>query len=213
MDPVISSSNSTSGLFWEESNGLLASLIPQAPGSALVADPQTFNSLRGDLKLGPMPVSDELRMEAEKASREQALTDRDPAAQMDTHHAQRSLPPGVVAPDMTDLLPHPPTFKTMDIHREVEKVRDARKRIKLEPSALSSIDPNSPQGMVMRSKALPSICAYTLHDIPEGYGTCLFALNASLMNLKLSMLLFFARYITFSCRFRRELYPPLEFKR
>jgi transcription initiation factor TFIID subunit 5 len=83
------------------------------------------------------------------------------------------MAPGVVAPTEADLLPHPPTFKTVDALREMEKVRDARKRIRLEPSALHNIDLNSAQAGAARIRALPSICAFTLQDVPEG---CVLAL-------------------------------------
>jgi transcription initiation factor TFIID subunit 5 len=80
----------------------------------------------------------------------------------------RAVPPGLVTPAESELLPHPPAFKTIDIEREVSAVRDARKRIRLDPSALNNIDPNSPQATLQRARALPSICAYTLHDVTEG---------------------------------------------
>jgi len=57
---------------------------------------------------------------------------------------------------------------TVDVDREVNAVRDARKRIRLDPSALSGVDPNSPQAASLKARALPSICAYTLHDVAEG---------------------------------------------
>lgn len=113
-------------------------------------------------------MSDELRAETEKTLRDQAMIDRDPYAQNDVNNVRPVPVPGLVAPTTADLPPHPPTFKTVDIQREVERVRDARKRIRLEPSALSAVDANSPQAAAARQRALPSICAYTLHDVPEG---------------------------------------------
>ena len=74
----------------------------------------------------------------------------------------------MLAPTEADLLPHPPTFKTIDVEREVALVRDSRKRIRLEPSLLANVEPNSPQAAGVRARALPSICAYTLHDVSEG---------------------------------------------
>jgi transcription initiation factor TFIID subunit 5 len=153
---------------WEESTGLLSSLIPQANGAtALLANPHVFNSSNGELKLGPAPIPEELRLEAERVLREQAMVERDPTLQYDSFSLGPAVQ-GVVAPAESDLLPLPPTFKTIDINREVEKVRDARKRIRLEPSALTSVDLNSPQSGAARARALPSICAYTLHDVGEG---------------------------------------------
>ena len=134
-----------------------------------MADVQAFNASKGELKLGPAPISDELRTETERALREQAMVDRDPGAQYDVHYTRPAPPAGVSAPAKEDLLPHPPNFRTVDVRREVERVKDARKRIRLEPATLNSAHLNTPQG---RSRALPSICAYTMHDVGEGYVYC-----------------------------------------
>ncbi|KAI0304813.1 TFIID and SAGA subunit [Russula brevipes] len=167
---------------WEDSTGLLSSLIPQSNGTtAPFTNPQAFNSAAGELKLGPAPISEELRAEAEKSLREQAMMDRDPSAQFDNQHIRPAAIAGVVSPTPGDLLPHPPTFKTMDVRREVEKVRDARKRIRLDPSALSVTDGNTPQGAAARQRSLPSICAYTLHEVHEGSPCCAFSPDTSLM--------------------------------
>lgn len=112
-------------------------------------------------------MSEDLQTETERMLREQAMLDRDPNSQYD--HWTRPSIPGVISPSVTDLLPHPPSFQTQDVKREVERVRDARKRIRLEPSVLASAILNTPQGAAARSRALPSICAYTLHDVGEGY--------------------------------------------
>lgn len=166
---------------WEESTGLLSSLIPQASGSTTnLTNPQAFNTSKGDLKLGPAPISEDLRTETERVIREQALLDREPVP-YDIQMTRSNIPQGLVAPTEADLLPHPPTFKTIDIEREVSAVRDARKRIRLEPSALNNIDPNSSQATLQRSRALPSICAYTLHDVTEGSPCMTFSQDTSLM--------------------------------
>lgn len=157
---------------WEESTGLLSSVIPQPEGSTSsttpLTNPQAFNTSKGELKLGPIPLSDDLRTETEKALRDQAMIERDLYAQNDANNVRPTVAPGVVQPTPSDMLPHPPTFRTVDIQREVERVRDARKKIRLEPSALYSVDLNSPQAASARQRALPSICAYTLHDVAEG---------------------------------------------
>lgn len=97
------------------------------------------------------------------------MVERDPSAQYENQIPRPVSLPGVVAPSESDLLPRPTTFKSMDVEREVNNVRDARKRIRLEPSVLANIDVNSPQASNLRARALPSICAYTLHDVAEGY--------------------------------------------
>jgi transcription initiation factor TFIID subunit 5 len=126
---------------------------------------QAFNKAGGDLKLGPMPMSDDLKMETERVMREQAMID--PSTQYDQMYLQQSVP-GLVNPATSDLLPHPPVFKTMDVRREIERIRDARKRIRLEPAVLNGVDINSQQATMVKSRALPSICAYTLHEVGEG---------------------------------------------
>jgi transcription initiation factor TFIID subunit 5 len=168
---TVTSSNTTAvpPNAWEESTGLLSSLIPQTNGSTSnFTNPQAFNNSRGELKLGLAPISEELRAETERILREQAMLERDHTAQYDIHYARIPAVPGLHAPSESDLPPHPPNFKTIDVRREVEKVRDARKRIRLEPSALGTLDMNSPQAGAVRARTLPSICAYTLHDVAEG---------------------------------------------
>lgn len=96
------------------------------------------------------------------------MLDHDPGAQYDLHFARPQPVPGLTAPALTDLPPQQPNFKTIDVKREVEKIRDIRKRIRLEPSALTGVNLNSPQATGARARALPSICAYTLHDVGEG---------------------------------------------
>lgn len=81
------------------------------------------------------------------------------------------LPAGMLAPATSDLLPKPAQFRTIDIQREVDRIRDARKRIKLDPSVLSGdvdIHGFDKQSSTARAKALPSICTYTLHDAADG---------------------------------------------
>ncbi|KAF8905507.1 TFIID and SAGA subunit [Gymnopilus junonius] len=179
----VTSSNPTtvSPYTWEESTGLLSSLIPQASGSKTsLTNPQAFNTSKGVLKLGPAPIPEDLRVESERVLRDQAMVDRDPSVQYDLS-LSRVVPQGLIAPTETDLLPRPPSFKTIDVEREVNSVRDARKRIRLDPSALANIDPNSSQANALRARALPSICAYTLHDVAEGAPCCTFSPDTSLM--------------------------------
>jgi transcription initiation factor TFIID subunit 5 len=95
------------------------------------------------------------------------MLERDPA-QYDINYGRPPAVPGLTAPLESDLLPHPPNFRTIDVRREVEKVRDARKRIRLDPTTLGNLDINSPQASVARARALPSISCYTLHDVGEG---------------------------------------------
>ncbi|KAF8898819.1 TFIID and SAGA subunit [Infundibulicybe gibba] len=181
FDVTSSNPTSVSPHSWEESTGLLSSLVPQANDSlSKLTNPQAFNFSQGNLKLGHPPLPDELRTEAERVLREQAMVDRDPSAQYEIQLAKPSIP-GVISPTEADLLPRPSMFKTMDVEREVSSVRDARKRIRLDPSAITNVDINSPQATTSRARALPSICAYTLHDVQEGAPCCTFSPDTSLM--------------------------------
>ncbi len=129
---------------------------------------QAFNASKGPLKLGPAPLADDFKIETERVLREQAMLDRDITAQYDVPYSKPLIAPGLTAPTEAELPPRPPTFRAIDVEREVSIVRDARKRIRLDPSALAGVDLNSPQATTLRARALPSICAYTLHDVSEG---------------------------------------------
>lgn len=129
---------------------------------------QAFNASKGPLKLGPAPLSEDLKLETERVLREQAMLDRDINAQYDVPYSKPLIAPGLMAPSEAEVPPLPPTFKAVDVESEVSIVRDARKRIRLEPSTLAGVDSDSPQAATLRAKALPSICAYTLHDVSEG---------------------------------------------
>ena len=101
------------------------------------------------------------------------MVDHDPGARYDLHFARQAPPPGLVSPTLADLPPHPPMFKAIDVKREVEKIRDMRKRIRLDPTLLNSssnsnANATTAQGAAARARALPSICAYTFHDVGEG---------------------------------------------
>ncbi|KAF9229213.1 TFIID and SAGA subunit [Gyrodon lividus] len=184
FDVTAANTTAVSPNAWEESTGLLSSLIPkttQAASTSPVPNPNTFNASKGELKLGPPPIPEDLRAETERVLREQAMLDRDPNAQYDIHFSRPPAVPGVVSPTEGDMLPYPASFKTIDVQREVEKVRDARKRIRLEPSALTAVDLTSAQGGAARARALPSICAYTLHDVGEGAPCCIFSPDITLM--------------------------------
>ncbi|KAI0082275.1 TFIID and SAGA subunit [Panus rudis PR-1116 ss-1] len=166
---------------WEENTGLLEALIPQNSGTSKIANPASYNASKGELKLGPAPISEELKAETERTLRQQAAVDPDPGAQYDVHYLRTAPLPGVTAPSLSDLPPLPPNFRSVDVKREVEKVRDARKRIRLEPSLLANANANTPQGSALRARALPSICAYTLHDVGEGVPCVSFSQDTSLM--------------------------------
>lgn len=136
---------------WEESAGLLGALLPGAGGAWASAG--AFNGAAGELKLGPLPLADDLRAEAERLLEPGDVPQQPSRAQ---------------APGVADLLPHPPAFRAVDVRREVERIRDARKRIRLEPALFAGVAPGSLQAAAVRARALPSVCAYTLHETAEG---------------------------------------------
>jgi transcription initiation factor TFIID subunit 5 len=155
---------------WEESTGLLSALLPKTASEQARTSQNAFNQSQGHLKLGPMPINDELFSEAERTMQQEAAIDPANAhAQYDVQNLRPAAAAGTLAPATSDLLPHPPNFRLMDMRREIERARDARKRIRLEPSMLGGMDPGSPQATAVRPRALPSVCAYTFHDVSEGY--------------------------------------------
>lgn len=87
---------------------------------------------------------------------------------------------GLLAASLTDLPPQAPTFRTIDVKREVQRIRDARKRIRLDPSLLTSPIP-TPLADSARVAALPSICAYTFHDADDGLTCSTFSQDITLM--------------------------------
>ena len=105
---------------------------------------------------------------------------------------------GLLAASITDLPPQAPTFRTVDVKREVQRIRDARKRIRLDPSLLNgsaatssafsssvrdaSINTLGEQGAnAARVAALPSVCAYTFHDADDGITCSTFSDDITLM--------------------------------
>ncbi|KAF8527845.1 TFIID and SAGA subunit [Hysterangium stoloniferum] len=189
FDVTTSNSSSVSPHAWEESTGLLSSLAHGNNSVApRVSDLQSFNTTEKHLKLGPLPVDESLRQEAERRIREQQMNGFDPevsgGSQFDLPFPFGVIPPGISAPTASELPPRPPQFRTLDIQREVERIRDARKRIKLDPSALSGdldIHGFDKQSAEARARALPSICAYTLHDAADCVPCATFSMDSTLM--------------------------------
>ncbi|KAJ1026957.1 hypothetical protein NDA16_002250 [Ustilago loliicola] len=107
---------------------------------------------------------------------------------------------GLLAASITDLPPQAPTFRTVDVKREVQRIRDARKRIRLDPSLVNgsastsssfsftsgvrdpSMNALGEQGAhAARVATLPSVCAYTFHDADEGITCSTFSDDITLM--------------------------------
>ena len=132
---------------------MISALIP----SSDTKDAASFNTSAGDLKLGPAPIDEALRSETERILRESSPMD------LEGRPAVRST---LTSPTSSELPPRPPLFKTIDLRREIEKIRDERIGIRLDPSILHADKNQAATGS--RARALPSICAYTLHDVGEG---------------------------------------------
>ncbi|OAV99427.1 hypothetical protein PTTG_25374 [Puccinia triticina 1-1 BBBD Race 1] len=64
----------------------------------------------------------------------------------------------VIPPTPSDLLPYSTNFKTIDLRREVESIREAKKRIRLGPEAFND------NKQVEKEVGKPSVCAFTIHD-------------------------------------------------
>ena len=159
---------------WEENTGLLSSLLPSTGASTALPSSSAYNQSQGQLKLGPAPLPDGLQDEAARVLREEAEAEADGDVVMSSGKTRRppgSNDPPLVSPSLADLPPRPPSFKTIDVKREVEKARDARKRIRLEPATLSAADIEQGldrKSLFVKASALPSVCAYTFQDALDG---------------------------------------------
>ncbi|QRW00358.1 transcription initiation factor TFIID subunit 5 [Ceratobasidium sp. AG-Ba] len=176
FDMVTSAATSVSPLTLEESTGLVSSLIPSTSHAGGTASTSSaFNLAQGPLKLGPAPLTQALQEETDRVLTEEGIQQR-PATAV----------PGLIAPSHAELLPQPSTWKGPDVKREVEKIRDAKKKIKLDPNVLGP-DPGESMGSVerfttaQRSGALPSVCAFTVHDAMDGMTCAGFSQDSTLM--------------------------------
>lgn len=80
--------------------------------------------------------------------------------------------PELISPYPNELPPYPSTLRTIDVMREVEKVREARKRIKLGAEAYAETGSMLEKGKEKRGErgegaAKPSVCLFTIHDAGE----------------------------------------------
>lgn len=171
---------------WTENTGLISALIPsEREKAAALPSPVVFNKERGPLKLGPAPLPDGLADEATRLLKEEG--DADVLMGDGTTAKQRRLgalsnDPPLVSPELSELPPRPVLFKQIEVKKEVERLRDARKRIRLEPGPLTASDAElglDRAALFAKSGALPSLCAYTFHDAGDGYVAC--ALSTSAM--------------------------------
>lgn len=190
LDPVTAaSSTEVPPSTWEENTGLLSSLVPSLDGRAdpavspttlsAVPSPVVYNKSRGPLKLGPAPLPEGLMDETKRVLREEpdpdtVMTDGLNGSDGAQPARRRNLTSlsgesTLVNPTTGDLLPRPIIFRSIDVKREVEKVQDVRKRIRLQPPTLTAADYEMDRkDLFAKSGSLPSVCAYTFHDAPDG---------------------------------------------
>lgn len=88
-----------------------------------------------------------------------------------TTEAEGGLPE-LISPFPAELPPYPSTLRTIDVAREVEKVREARKRIKLgaeayAPGATGQVVTTAGKAKEKSEAAKPSVCLFTIHDAGE----------------------------------------------
>lgn len=156
------------------------------------------------LKLHPrIPLADDLRDEVEhvlkeeqahKPAAEKAGTAEDPPP--DAADEAKTTPPDqemdteasdLIAPTLADLPPHPSMFRTVDLLREVERVRDARKCLQIdpklgpEPATAADAKPTSAWAGVPRTVGLPSVCMYTYYDAEDGLTSSSVSADLTLM--------------------------------
>ncbi|KZP01031.1 WD40 repeat-like protein [Calocera viscosa TUFC12733] len=168
----------------EETTGLVSSLVgggsPATKGkTSTQVDPPSFNAAQSPLKLGKPPVDPALREEADRLIKETVEED---GTSMDIDRPKDKQDgdlPGVAPEDMPPL---PPSFREVDVRREVARVADERKRIRLDPTLLQSSATAEVAPGRRKAVALPSVCMYTLHDVPDGNIPCAtFSQDSSLL--------------------------------
>ena len=103
---------------------------------------------------------DEEGSRAQSAQPEEAPNPDDPSADL-------------IAPTLAELPPHPTTYRTIDLLREVERVRDARKCLRIDPklaAEAASGNAAKPEAWpgIQRTVGLPSVCMYTFYDAEDG---------------------------------------------
>ncbi|KAL7009538.1 Transcription initiation factor TFIID subunit 5 [Cystobasidiomycetes sp. EMM_F5] len=151
--------------------GLESELVVDATADASTAIASTSAATPvPPLKLGPMPADPKLDREVQRIlSSEAARPQANGTLHLIDSSDNESKPStSTLSPiAQSDLPPYPPSFRTVDVRREVEKVREARKRIRLGPL----VDDNSPRALVSSTTdqsqarfSLPSVCMFTVHD-------------------------------------------------
>lgn len=166
--------------------GLESELSIQGPdGKATV--PSASGAQQQVLKLGPMPTDPKLDKEVQRVLQADAKdaqgTSTNGSTDIDMRDASTSHPAKSSTTNQqttlepvsaSDLPPYPPSFRTVDVKREVEKTREARKRIRLGPVAKESTNTDGSTAITTTMPGssvttgakynLPSVCMFTIHD-------------------------------------------------
>lgn len=169
----------------------------------LVSDFASKKTAKGldELKLGPAPIDPKLQREVQRTIKDEdasltnvnnlnllnggastsnlinpiASTSTEPQLMDSTPPVDPSLPP-LISPYPAEIPPYPTSMRTIDVAREVEKVREARKRIKLGAEAylsnsngavMNGMNGTGKGKMVGGEAAKPSVCLFTIHDAGE----------------------------------------------
>lgn len=177
---------------------------PPAPSATNYGLPSDGGESRAkgheDLKLGPAPVDPKLEREVSRLVKDDvvaapvvaavggvASTSTVPIAIDFADADPKAAPlPSLISPQTNETLPYPSTLRTIDVAREVEKVREGRKRIKLGAEAFNAVAGAEP---IVGGAAKPSACLFTLHDTGDRSVASLYAsddVNERLILLGLS---------------------------
>ena len=128
-------------------------------------------SASGERASGEAPVSHDFAASGSGEQQQQQQQDQD---------EQASGKAALVSPFPSEVPPYPHSFRTIDVAREVERGKEARKRIKLGPEAFEDEQPpvvppsateaasGTASARPEPSKAAkPSVCLFTVHDASE----------------------------------------------
>lgn len=167
--------------------GLESELATDASTPTASSSTSTSSALPPPLKLGPMPIDPKLSKEVQRTLQAQGIAKTQQEAEMQvegsaaaaasssTTNDTSSGPAYAIPPvNPADLPPYPPSFRTIDVKREVEKVKEARKRIRLGPISPASAGQDGKLsvstlagGSSQAKYNLPSVCMFTLHDTAD----------------------------------------------
>lgn len=124
---------------------------------------------QGDVSMDDAEVKSRSASMADPHARESSVAGEDTG---DADDASAGLQSATLA----DLPPQPTAFRTVDLLREVERIRDARKCLRIDPklapeAATADVAADVGWQGIARTVGLPSVCMYTYYDAEDGV-TC-----------------------------------------